>query len=423
MDSSGPKLELPTLYSMGAAGHLLYWRVATEGDVVVFEYGAVDGKPITYRTRAAATNVGRSNERDGTAQAEFEAQAAWTKKTKQGYQESMEAARTAKIILPMLAHPISKRAKVGGVLQQVVERTIHFPCAVQPKLNGLRGLSIRGAADLVTIKSRLGTIWDTLGHIEEAVRLLGEDGDMFDGEVYLHGLPLQVINGWVKNRSDESVVPLRLTLQYHIYDMPASQGNSYAWEKRLLRLKERYREVAAKVTNGFTVPIEKTALKPIQIVPTYMVKTRAELDQLCKSFVLQGYEGGIIRHFGREYEFDNRTEAMLKWKQFIDTEFRVVDILSREHFEVGSTASYMILDKCVCQNNTTPETFEVVPVGPIWLKKQWHEEKEALIGKRLVVRYLERSVDGLPQGNPVGVAFRLDEDSMGVDDEDLDPWS
>ncbi len=421
MDISGPKIELPTLYSMGAAGHMLYWRVSTEGDIVVFEYGAVDGKPITYRTRSEATNVGRSNERLGPAQAEFEAQAAWTKKTKQGYLESIESARTAKIILPMLAHPINKKTKVGGVLQQVVERKVMFPCAVQPKLNGLRGLSIR--TDFVTMKSRLGTIWETLTHIEEATHLLTEAGDMVDGEVYLHGLPLQIINGWVKNRSDPAVIPLRATLQYHIYDMPMSQGGSFPWEKRLLQLKQRYREVAAKVTNGFTIPIEKTVLAPIRIVPTYMVKSREELDQLCKSFVLDGYEGGIIRHFGREYEFDHRTEAMLKWKQFIDTEFRVVDIRSREYFEPGSTInSYMILDKCVCQNNLTADTFEVVPTGPIWLKKQWHQERETLIGKRLVVRYLERSVDGIPQGNPVGVAFRLDEDSTGVDDEDVDPW-
>lgn len=413
----GPRIELPALYARGADKTILVWRTFTEGSIVAFEHGQLGGKLVVNRARAEPTNIGRANQRNPDQQASFESEAAWVKKTKQGYFESVEQAKIAEVLLPMLAHPITKKAKVKGV-RTVTERGITFPCQVQRKLNGLRCLAIVGEDRMVTLKSRQGTVWELLQHIELAVAAIGRPGDIFDGEIYLHGVPLQTINGWIKNGTDQAVVPLRAMLQYNIYDMPRCGTSIGTWEVRRDRLTARFQQLDDMILVAPRVPT-LSSLKPVE---TFTVHSREELDTLAKSFVLAGYEGAIIRQLGHEYAFDRRVEGLLKWKQFTDSEFKVIDVLSRERFDPGTNQSYMILDKCVCQNNTTEATFEVVPLGDMAQKKQWHEQKEQLIGKRLVVRYLERSVDGIPQGNPVGVAFRLDEDLAGLEEDDANPW-
>ena len=82
-------IELPTLYSKDAKGKLIQWRAWNEGDVIVVEHGQVGGKQTQNRDRAQATNEGRSNQRLGIEQAEFEARARWEKKVKQGDRKSV----------------------------------------------------------------------------------------------------------------------------------------------------------------------------------------------------------------------------------------------------------------------------------------------------------------------------------------------
>lgn len=397
-------IELPTLYSRGADA-MLQWRVWTEGDVIVVEHGQVGGKQTQKRDRAAGTNEGRANARDAHAQAEFEAQARWTKKTKQGYQESLESARTALVLLPMLAHPLVKKTRKKGIPVEQV-RTVAYPCHVQRKLNGLRCLAIVGPDRTITMKSRQGTVWETLGHIEEALKLIAQPGDIFDGEIYLHGTPLQTLNGWIKNESDAAAAALRLALQYHIYDMPSVDAE---WERRHAELQFRMLGAPASPLTSQLVAVE-----------TIVANTEAEVRDKMAQFVAEGYEGAILRQFGYKYEFDKRSEAIIKYKQFTDAEFEITDALHREYFEPGTTVSYKILDKFVCRNNLNAKTFEVVPLGTILEKKNMWIKVDDYIGKRLIVRFLERSVDGIPQGNPVGMAVRLDEDAA---EEEAEDWA
>lgn len=417
-------IELPTLYSKDAKKNLLQWSVWNEGDVVVMEHGQVGKKLTISKDRALATNVGRSNERDGEAQAEFEAQARWEKKLKQGYLESMDEAKTAEILLPMLAQPIVKKARRKG---QIVEtrRAVEFPCHVQPKLNGLRCLAFVGPDKSVTLKSRQGTVWDTLDHIEAAVSEMGEPGDIFDGEMYVHGLSLQQHNSLIKNASDPKVAEQRKLLQFHLYDMPSKLGSrGRTWRERWHDLNTRYvMKYLPNVADGFTNDdMIFYAPTTLQIVQTDTVYNEAGIKDWASKYISKGYEGLIIRQFGHEYTFGKRKEALIKYKDFIDEEFVVEDILGREYFDRDTGSSYMIADKCVCRNNLSDATFEVVPLGTMQEKKLMLEEKEKYIGRRLVVRFLERSDSGIPQGNTVGVAFRLDEDTP-VDDEDPSMWS
>jgi hypothetical protein len=460
-------IELSTLYSKDAKDNILLWRTWTEEDVVCYEHGQVGKKLVTHRDRQQATNTGRANMRTPAEQADFVAQSAWDKKKKQGYQDSIEAAKTAEVLLPMLAQPLVKKTRKNGVMHEA-QRDVKYPCDAQRKLNGLRCLAIMGDDCVAALKSRQGTEWDTLTHIESELALIGDIGDIFDGEIYLHGTPLQTINGWVKNGSDAEVASCRTALQYCIYDMPRINNTSPVWEERHKALKDRYvkylvgklvsmsRDELAVLLGGqhasyeqvrhnleyiwamdpvvfhplsapYGTPSEAFTLwltgLPLQLVRTFQVENEHHVKTIAKVIISEGYEGVILRQRGWDYTFRKRKEALIKWKDFCDEEFNVVDMTSREYFPPGGDGdSIEICDVAICRNNLNAETFETVPMGTIEDKQRYWNERDKYIGSRAMVRYLERSVDGIPQGNPVLTTFRLDDDTPEEED-DMAMWS
>jgi hypothetical protein len=420
--------EFPTLYSKDAKGTITSWHVRAENDLVIIEHGQLKGRKAKKTVRCKPTNVGRANARDTQAQAIFEAQAAWDKKLRQAYFETIPGAEKFDLLLPMLAHPLVKHAASGDT-----RRDLKFPCHIQRKYNGLRCIADVGPKG-VTLWSRQGTIWETLPHIEQAVAQIGQPGDVFDGEVYCHGVPLQTLNGWIKNQSDPKVAAQRLNLQYHLYDMPRAENQSGIWQERYNRLQHRYmrwtREQGItdsgfmfnwvldhKMAGPFAVQL---AALPLQLAATYCADTESQIAEFSQVSVAEGYEGVIIRQFNWEYYFGKRKEALLKWKNFRDEDFLVIDAASRELITADGTST-TILDKFICSTERG-KPFEVVPRGTMGKRAKLWEDREGYMKQWLTVRYLERSVDGIPQGNPVGLGFRLLEDKP-LDEEEEGMWT
>lgn len=383
-------IELPPLYSRDRKGALLVWRVYTVNDLCVTEHGKVGGKQTVHKDRCKPMNVGRANATTGETQAHSEAQSAWTAKVKEGYQTTIEAAQSTKIYLPMLAHPREKNGK---------QRAVLWPCWAQPKFNGLRCLAFVESPTEVKFISRQGTEWTTLSHIGAELLLIGKPGDIFDGEVYVHGVPLQTLNSYIKKMQ-----PATLSLQYWVYDMPRAEGQEDGvWEDRWAELQRRMA----------TLPPTASAIK---LSPTWLVRDDAEVRDVFEAQTqTHNYEGLILRQTGRLYEFANRTDSLLKVKPFQDSEFKVVGVVDREYFPADGGPSYPIVDKYVVANDLTDTTFEVVPKGSMEYRHQLLQENK--IGEMLVVRFLERSKDLIPQGNPVGLCFRLQEDQPAYNEE------
>lgn len=429
-------IELPTLYARGHGKKMLQWRTWNESDVSVYEYGQVGGKLVQQRDRQAATNVGRSNARDGEAQAQFVCRSAWEHKLKEGYFQDMETAKTAEVLLPMLAQPLFKQTRNSKKQVIVKKADLFFPCHIQRKLNGLRCMAIVHEDRTVTLRSRQGTDWPTLNHIRAEVAAFAAPGDILDGEIYRDGVPLQVINGWIKNQSDPKAETARQTLQYHIYDIPKAAGINLIWENRLAVLHDRFRSWVNRQGHDWETAlawynvgqyrreeegqlVHPLALQPLTLVGTYQADTENQVEEFSKRVVMAGYEGAIVRHFGNPYLFDQR-KSMVKVKLFTDEGFIVVDVIGRTWFKPNTTESTTIVDKYVCENNLDQQRFEVVPRGTMEQRAKMWLDREEVIGERLTVRFLERSVSGLPQGNPVGLGFRLPGDDV---EEEEEMWS
>jgi len=352
-------------------------------------YGQVGGKQAVTRTRSEPTNVGRSNERNGEAQAEFEAQAAWQKKIDEGYFKSKEEAETNVVRLPMLAHSFEK--DVGG---KKVKHDIPYPVNTQRKYNGLRCL-----ATPQSLTSRQGIDWD-IPHIKEHVKLfIGAHDSALDGEIYIHGTPLQTLNRLIKRTR-----PGTEKLEYHVYDYPfyrGIDGANTAWTVRCHWLLTEHAAYLQKCKDAGVKPV-------IMLAGVDTCHNEGELRAKQKQYINEGYEGLIIRTLTGRYSWNNRSHDLLKFKEFQDEEFEVVGATPRELILDG--VSTPIIEAFECRNNVNNLTFRAVPRGDVETRAEYWKKRKSLIGKKLTVRFLERSVDGLPQGNTVGLHFRLSKD-------------
>jgi DNA ligase-1 len=390
-------IELPTLYAKNAEGKLVQWTVSANGNQTMMEYGRVGCKLIKTYDRSTAINTGKANALTAEQHALVEARARWEKKKDEGYFESQREAKTSIVYLPMLAYPVIKRVRIKG-REVIKRRPFDFPVDVQRKLNGLRCLASR-----MKLTSRQGTQWN-VPHIAEHIKLFVPDGHMLDGELYRHGIPLQTLNSLVKDNCKESEV-----LEYHVYDYPINSG-AETWEQRKQLLMEAYSAYESNCKDLKVLPV-------IKLVETFTCKTQEEIDVLNVQILQEGYEGLILRKLSGTYRWNDRSNELLKWKTFTDAEFTVIDMTSRIIEDGNKTV--VICDVCICKNDTSDATFKVVPVGSNAKKAAYWASRESYIGERLIVRFLERSIDGIPQGNTVGIAFRLSEDRSN---EDEDMW-
>jgi hypothetical protein len=302
----------------------------------------------------------------------FDAGNSWQDKYEHNYVLSVDDVdNPPEFIYPMLALTAKKQV---------------LPCFAQGKLNGIRAFSIRAGLpeynykpnDMLT--SRGGKDLPTLAHIKAACDEVFGNHTNHDGEVYLHGVPLQDISGMSKKERGGLE-----TLEYWVYDIPMV---GVAFKDRL--------EIMKKV-----IPKNHPIVK---MVPTYWIETQEELDRFRADIISQGFEGLITRTPNGVYGFDNRGKDLMKDKDFQDEEFDIVGYTSEEYDDFG-TIRHLVIWICKAGNHT----FNCRPKGTVENKETLLKNADAMIGKPLTVRFLEKSNLGIPIGNPVGNCIGVDE--------------
>ena len=363
--------QYPTLYHTGKSGAVVQWNIWTEGADIVTEWGQIGGKMQTARKTAIGKNIGKINETSPEGQAVLEANAMHKKKTDLKYSLSIEEAKK-EVFLPMLATSFEKR------LDKVT-----YPVDVQPKLDGVRCMAF-WEGDSVKLMSRGGKYWECSDHISEQLEGVLPKGWVLDGELYLHGATFQEITKLVKKLRSESV-----SIEYHVYDVPRTdEYNEGEWDLHRM-------EALADFRNSIE------GLENITVTDTYQANSENEVYELQSLFLEQGYEGAIVREADGVYRFGYRSNKLLKVKNFMDEEYKIVNFTTG----VGK------FDGCIvwiCETESG-EQFKVVPQGTMEERQEAYETASNHIGEMLKVKFFELTDDGIPRF-PVGLGIRLVED-------------
>ena len=356
------------LYSKGKQGEIRSWRVSTEGGSIIVVHGRLNGVLQTVVKVAKGKNIGRANETTPTVQAILQAKSMYKKQIDKGYFPTIEEAESTLVILPMLAAKFTEK-----------KHKIEYPCAVQVKLNGVR-CNCRWEGDEIKLFSRGGKPYN-VKHVSDSCKnyLPKGTGQVFDGELYVHGMDLQRINSLVKKPQPDSVL-----LEFHIYDTFSINKLEQPWIERYTDLKGYWSRFST--------------VSPLKEVLTVEANSEEEVLKFEEEFVKDSYEGAIVRDYRGVYTLSKRSTHLLKVKSFLDDEFEVIGFLEDVRGGV----------RFVCKTSDDKE-FRVVPKGTLEQRREYLIRGNEYVGKWLTVKYFDFTPEGKPF-HPVGICFRLEED-------------
>ena len=308
-------VSLDPLYKRDSKGKVRIWTMEVgfnsdnEAGIRTIS-GLVDGQKVTSAWNITeAKNVGRSNATTAKTQAEFEAQAEWTKNVDKEYFADVNAIDSYTAFKPMLAHDFTKTPVTSGI--------------TQPKLDGIRmvvntrGLYSRSNKPIVAVP-----------HIAEALAEFIKDHPTvtLDGELYNHELKdnFQKITSLVRktvNLGADELAESAELVQYHIYDMFDSANPNMTFMQRYNWIQKNVHLVNKKAVG-------------IYLVASAICETSEEIDVMYGEYTTAGYEGQMVRQ-DTIYE-NKRSKGLLKRKEFITEEYQVVEV----HEGQGNWAGY-----------------------------------------------------------------------------------
>jgi DNA ligase-1 len=283
-------------FETGTDGARWAWRANSgiqDGKIVTSEWKFVDEK-----------NVGRANATTLETQASNEAHAEYNKKRDRGYFEKVTDVDTFEKFKPMLAHSF----------EDYILDYDQYVYVSQPKLDGIRCIARRDG-----LWSRAGKPIVAVPHIQQYLQVFFEKypDAVLDGELYNHSLKddFNKITSMVRKSkpSTEDIAESAQLVQYHIYDcvLPVNQDTVLYGSDPFFRDRHSW-----MWSQGFA--------DPVHYVPTRTVYSAEQLDQLYGEYLEAGYEGQMVR-LDAVYE-NKRSKYLLKRKEFITDEFRVVGV-------------------------------------------------------------------------------------------------
>jgi DNA ligase 1 len=349
----------PTLYKRTSTGKVQIWFAEVDGERYRTTSGQQDGKKTTTEwTVAKPKNEGRANATTAAQQAVAEVNAEYQKKLARDYHETLDTVDVAMRFKPMLATKWKDRAaKVSGFFH------------MQPKLDGIRCIANKDG-----LWTREGKPIYGAPHIHEKLRpIFGADATVvIDGELYNHDLKddFNAIVSCVKKQkpTEEDLAKSYANIQYWMYDLPSFNGD----------FADRYDQLGnltANLDDHFVVVETKLA----QV---------SEVDDRAAEWIEQGFEGAVIRLPGK-YE-NKRSNNLIKWKEFQDEEFVIVDIQEGDGNRAGMAARVVL-------RLNDGRTFSAGLIGNVDYCKQMLVERDQHIGKLGTVVFQNYTPDGVPR--------------------------
>lgn len=377
--------KYPELYKIDSKGKTRVWYAERYIDSYRVTSGIYKGALVTSEWRKAEpTNVGRSNQRNGSEQAEFEIDALYKKQRETGYHDDLKhvstGTRTKTFFEPMLCDRFEK--------DDAEELLVDFgEVYSQPKLDGIRcvarasGLWTRGGKQIVACK-----------HIEETLAPLFEKAPnlILDGELYNHDFKdefNELVSMIKKAKPDQvALAKSKMYVQYHMYDAPSFKGG----------FEQRWKAFSK---------MDESKYPGLKLVETYTVTAPEALDDLFATYLEDGYEGQIIRLPGVEYQEGKRSKYLLKRKPLYEgggneEEFVIRDIMEGKGNWAGAAKAIWF--------ERMGKPFKATLKGDRLTGTTVFKNRAKYIGKKATVVYQNLTPDGIPRFGVVKELVRWD---------------
>jgi DNA ligase-1 len=403
-------LIVPVLYKVSGTGKILEWYVsvhpcaAGNGYQIHVTHGQQNGRHQTdLEAVTEGKNLGRSNETSPLQQACFQAVARWKKQLDRAYRETVEEAQKAAKAAnkPMLAYKFLERGE-----RMYFDKKTGAPkvdeVILQAKVDGMRCLATKEDGK-VTLISRGSKAIESVPYIATELAPLMNDGEVWDGELYKHGMEFEEIMS-ICRRGAKNLHPKHTEMEFHIFDVVAPGG---------------YLERTKGILWTDDGTVARADWEPCKVVPHLVVPvtTWEALENRMMSHLeyqeSQGYEGVMLRCMESEYQH-KKCADLLKLKSFDDEEFQIVGSLTG----TAGTAKDGLLVNFICAAPHAPTSLAPVLLdveanldamlkenkvfkAPLCGKEQklremW-ERRDTYVGEMANVMFQEKTKFGVPR--------------------------
>jgi DNA ligase-1 len=399
----------PTLYDKTKKGKVKVWNVRVEslwGEIaVIMSHGEKGGKQtISSKEITQGKNIGKKNETTITQQAILEAGARWQKKVDKGMVDDESKIGKKINYFPMLAVTAYSAVSPDVVKGDKKITTLPERVLLQKKLNGVRCPAVK-KRNVVKLYSRGGKeythITDVLTQHLSKVMM---NGEIWDGEIYVHGWSLERISQCVKR--DKSKV-WRKKVLFHCKKREWEEARWWVKTRNDTQRLEYHRYDCPSGTLIARYRIATMALLPITDLVTQVetVECDGNWDNVRfwhDKWVREGYEGIVIRDPEESYIWNHRDKRLLKYKEFQDEEFEIIGYKQGTGSDKGAVT-------WLCRGHNRDKSgyihFDCRPRGTIEYRRRLYRRGKSYIGKMLTVRFFERSDKYVPLF-PVGICIR-----------------
>jgi len=362
----------PTLYARTSTGAVQVWWIEQDNEKYYSTSGQIDGKKIiAENTVVKGKNIGRANQTTAEDQATKDIQSKYDKQLKSnGYWLDINNIDEDKFFQVMLA-------KNYGDYKDKIDWTKGV--GVQIKYNGGRIVASKDG-----LFSRKGERYVSIPHIEEALKpfFLKFPNAILDGEGFNYSFREKLNQIMKLLRKTVHITPQDLQrskelIRFYIYDgygFPATKDGPNVLQT------DGYLERKAAIDNAFFAPCFKDRYKDvIHNVPTWVVHSEKELEDLYNKFLDDKQEGAILRILGEGYE-NKRSKFLLKYKPIDDDEFKPISVQEGVGKNAGrvSTITFQRLDgkKYLDGTDTFDATFKNIDEDEairLWVSGEYKE--------------------------------------------------
>lgn len=238
-------------------------------------------------------------------------------------------------------------------------------------IHNCRALAIRQGSEIVLL-SRQNKPFEGLQHIRNTLLSWMKDGEIWDGELYIHGIPFESVISLIKDPTQGDSAKVK----YFVYDRI---GN----------------EPFVKRFSALDTPRQETGT--VLLVQTFKISNHTEVPQYHEKFVSEGFEGAMVRWGDAPYKAGYRSHNLLKVKSWMDDEYLIIGVDPG----IGKCENQGIF---VCETEDKKE-FRVKIKGPDELRELILANPEKYIGQSLTVKYFGLTSDGIPRF-PVGLKIK-----------------
>jgi len=330
------------LYKKDSTGKIRVWEVSHTDKTYTVSHGVMGGKMQSKATLCGPKNVGRANETSPEEQAGLEAAALHLRQIERNCYVT-DLSHPPAFLQPQLAQDASKPTCFKKLPAKVI---------LSPKLDGARTI-YRADQEGSPWQSRKGTYYPF-------PKRLWEGAPPLDGELYLHGVPLNQILSAIKKPNE-----LTDQIEFHVFDVAAPGMN---FEERQAMIKVLAFPDWVKIVPQTLTPLEG-------------------VDAAHDHWVAQGYEGVMLRRAGAHYGLGERNPSLQKYKKFFDQEFVIADIVADK--DGGG--------KLVLTNHLGGKDFTARPMGTDAYRAELLQNKEAYIGQDGTIKYQGITEYNVPQ--------------------------